>query len=49
MRNNAACDVNCGNGVAAAAVGPAKIASVERFVWSRDCGTLAAEACDPVT
>lgn len=48
MRSNAACDVNSGHGVAAAA-GPAKVASVERFVRSRDCGTAAAEACDPVT
>jgi len=50
MRCNAACDVGGGHSVAAATAGPAKVASVERFVWSRDCGTAAAvEACDPVT
>lgn len=46
MRCNAACDVGGGHSVAAATAGPAKVASVERFVWSRDCGTAAAEACD---
>jgi len=49
MRSKAACDVNGMHGVAAAAAGLAKVTSVQRFVRSRDCGTAAVEACDPIT